>query len=89
MIVKFFLILIHLPELLWYLCLDLEAINYYKEIAEKPFVCPNCGSEFHAKWHHLFFFSHGLSLSVTNKVQLKCPHCKETDACRWTGVDRI
>ena len=25
----------------------------------------------------------------SNKAVLKCPHCKEKDSCRWTGVDRI
>ena len=31
-------------------------IKEYKNTAEKPFVCPNCGSEFHKKWYNLLFY---------------------------------
>ena len=62
-------------------------IEECKEIAEKPFVCPNCGKEFYKKWNQLYFSS--FTPKLTNKAILKCPHCKERDACRWTGVDRI
>ena len=79
--------IIHLPELLFHLCLDIDAVDDCKEIAEKPFICPNCGKEFHKKWNQLYFS--GFSLELTNKARLKCPHCKERDACRWTGADRI
>ena len=62
-------------------------IEECKEIAEKPFVCPNCGKEFYKKWNQLYF--NGFTPRLTNKAILKCPHCKERDACRWTGVDRV
>jgi RNA polymerase subunit RPABC4/transcription elongation factor Spt4 len=64
-----------------------SAIDECKEIAEKPFVCPNCGKEFYKKWGQLYF--NGFTPKLTNKAILKCPHCKERDACRWTGVDRV
>lgn len=64
-----------------------SAIDECKEIAEKPFVCPNCGKEFYKKWGQLYF--NAFTPKLTNKAILKCPHCKVTDACRWTGADRI
>ena len=65
-------------------------IEECKEIAEKPFVCPNCGGEFHINWKHLWFKNgYALEGGLSNKAVLKCPHCKEKDACRWTGADRI
>ena len=82
--------IIHLPELLYNMCVDINAVDKCKEIAEKPFVCPNCGGEFHVKWKRLWFKNcYALDGGFSNKAVLKCPHCKERDACRWTGVDRI
>ena len=60
----------------------------YKDTAEKPFVCPNCGSEFHKKWYHLLFHRYN-TIRAFGKANLKCPHCKVTDMCRWTGMDRM
>ena len=65
----------------------INSIDECKEIAEKPFVCPNCGKEFYKKWNRLYF--NGFTPKLTNKAILKCPHCKERDACRWTGMDRV
>lgn len=76
-----------LPELLFYLFVDISDIDKVKEIAEKPFICPNCGKEFYKKWNRLYF--NGFTPKLTNKARLKCPHCKETDFCRWTGMDRM
>ena len=87
MFAGFLSFILKLPQLLWYLCTDIDAVAYCKEIAEKPFICPNCGKEFHVKWNRLWFT--GGTLGFSNKVQLKCPHCKVTDACRWTGMDRM
>ena len=67
--------------------ISLSPIDECKEIAEKPFVCPNCGKEFYKKWNQLYF--NGFTPKLTNKARLKCPHCKEKDACRWTGMDRV
>ena len=47
--------IIHFPELLYHMCVDINAVDKCKEIAEKPFVCPNCGGEFHVKWKRLWF----------------------------------
>ncbi len=79
--------IIELLESLFYLLVDWTAVDNSKEIAEKPFVCPNCGKEFYKKWSQLYF--HGFDPRLTNKARLKCPHCKERDACRWTGVNRV
>ena len=67
--------------------ISLTSIEKCKEIAEKPFICPNCGKEFHKKWNQLYF--NAFDPRLTNKAILKCPHCKEKDACRWTGMDRV
>ena len=76
-----------LPILLIDLCADTDAAGKCKEIAEKPFICPNCGKEFYKKWNQLYF--NGFDPKYAKKAILKCPHCKEKDACRWTGADRI
>ena len=82
--------IIHLPDLLFHMCIDINAVSMCKEITEKPFVCPNCGGEFHINWKHLWFKNgYALEDGSSKKAVLKCPHCKERDACRWTGADRI
>ena len=82
--------IIHLPDLLFHMCIDINAVSMCKEITEKPFVCPNCGGEFHVKWKRLWFKNcYALDGGFSNKAVLKCPHCKVTDACRWTGMDRF
>ena len=60
----------------------------YQDVVEKPFVCPNCGGEFHKKWYHMLFHRY-TTIRTFGKANLKCPHCKVTDACRWTGMDRF
>ena len=67
--------------------ISLTSIEECKEIAEKPVICPNCGKEFYKKWNQLYF--NGFDPKYAKKAILKCPHCKERDACRWTGMDRI
>ncbi len=67
--------------------ISLSPIGECNEIAEKPFICPNCGKEFYKKWNQLYF--NGFDPKYAKKAILKCPHCKERDACRWSGVDRI
>lgn len=81
--------IIHLPEMLFQMCVGIDSVSKCKEIAEKPFICPNCGGEFHVKWKRLWFSCHPIDGDFSNKAVLKCPHCKERDACRWTGADRI
>ena len=76
-----------LPILLVDACTDIDSVGKCKEIAEKPFICPNCGKDFYKKWNQLYF--NGFDPRLTNKAILKCPHCKEKDACRWTGVNRV
>ena len=60
----------------------------YKDVVEKPFVCSNCGSEFYKKWYHMLFGRYA-TLRSGGRARLKCPHCKERDFCRWTGMDRM
>ena len=63
-------------------------IKEYKSTVEKPFMCPNCGKEFYKKWYHLLFHRYN-TIRTFGKANLKCPHCKTRDACRWTGMDRF
>ena len=78
--------IIHFPDLILdVFCIDRD-VKMLKEYAQKPFVCPNCGKKFLVKWHQLWF-GRGVSLAMVNKAKLKCPHCKTTDFCRWTGKD--
>lgn len=79
--------ILHLPLLLIDVCTDIDSVGKSKEIAEKPFICPNCGKEFYKKWNQLYF--NAFDPRLTKKSILKCPHCKTRDACRWTGVDRV
>ena len=44
------------------------------DAAEKPFVCPNCGSRFCIPKGKLSFI-------VENKALTKCPQCKKTGIC--------
>ena len=80
-------LIIHLPLLVIDVCTDIDAVGKSKELAEKPFICPNCGKEFYKKWNQLYF--NGFDPRLTNKAMLKCPHCYQRDACRWTGVNRV
>ena len=50
--------------------------------AETPFVCPNCGEVFYAKWYRLWW-GRRLSLTMQGQAKLKCPRCGKTDLCRW------
>ena len=84
-----YILISSLPEAIVDVIIGHETMDSFNEIASKPFVCPNCGQEFYAKWRRLWFKGAGLLTNTTNKAQLKCPHCKETDACRWTGMERI
>jgi len=54
----------------------------FQEIANRPFICPNCGHRFYAKWYQI---GRPLQASVyaTGKAMLKCPECKEKDLCKW------
>lgn len=79
--------ILHLPLLLIDVYTDIDSVGKSKEIAEKPFICPNCGKEFYKKWNQLYF--NAFDSRLTKKAILKCPHCKTRDACRWTGVDRV
>ena len=74
--------LIHLPDRLLDLCLIHHTYKRFQEYVETPFVCPNCGKTFYAKWYHLYF-GRNVTLEMVKKVKLKCPHCKERDMCRW------
>lgn len=84
-----YILITSLPDAIVDVLIGHETVAAYREIASKPFVCPNCGQEFYAKWRRLWFKGAGLLYHSSNKAQLKCSHCKVTDACRWTGMDRI
>ena len=60
---------------------------YYRlsEMAEKPFVCPNCGHRIYVKWYKLIFKE--FSIHVNNNVLLKCPKCKIKDMCSRPSID--
>ena len=79
---------IQLPDLV----LDLIFVHYdfkrFKEYVKTPFVCPNCGKNFFAKWYHLLW-NRDVSLVMVKKAKLKCPHCKIKDMCRWTESDNV
>lgn len=51
-----------------------------KEMVKEPFVCPNCGRHFHAKWYQLYFFK-TTSVHLYNTAKLKCPGCGKKDHC--------
>ena len=74
--------IIKLPSLLFDILLAGRSITKSKEYAKKPIACPNCGKSFYAKWHQLWILK-DISLIMTEKVKMKCPHCKQTDLCRW------
>lgn len=73
---------INVPKIVLAIFLHSQAINRCKEYAEKPFVCPNCGETFYVKWYHLWN-GRECTLVVSEKAKVKCPHCKQTDMCRW------
>lgn len=50
--------------------------------AETPFVCPNCGEVFYAKWYQLLW-GRAWTLTMHGNAKLKCPRCGKTDLCRW------
>lgn len=50
-----------------------------KDIADKGFVCPNCGKEFSPKWQSLYYKLP--SVYTYNVAKLRCPACKERDMC--------
>ena len=68
--------------------LDMMYWNSDKSTVEKTFMCPNCGKEYYKKWYHLLFHRYN-TIRTFGKANLKCPHCKTRDACRWTGMDRM
>ena len=62
-------------------------IQRAKNYAEKPFVCPNCGEIFSVRWQNLWWYRN-YTLIMNGKAKLKCPKCKVSDMCRWTGEER-
>ena len=59
----------------------LFSIARLQELAENPFVCPNCGQQFFIKWYKLNF-GRSYTVYAFGKARLKCPHCKVSDMCR-------
>ncbi len=54
----------------------------YTDIISKPFVCPNCGCRFYAKWWQIALRPN-LDLSrYHNAAILKCPQCNTKDRCQ-------
>lgn len=52
-----------------------------QEIADKPFICPNCGHKFYVNWYQMFFKR--MSVYTYKNANLKCPACGVTDMCRY------
>ena len=53
----------------------------FRELTEKPFVCPNCGYRFYVRWYQLYPFKAG-SVRAFGRANLKCPNCKIKDTCK-------
>lgn len=49
-------------------------------LADKPFICPNCGCKFYVKWYQLYFKHY--SVYAVNSAKFKCPSCGEVDMCK-------
>ena len=79
--------IIFIPRMIIELIFCSWTIDECKEIVSQPFVCPNCGKSFYAKWYHLWFLR-GFTVSLKNKANLRCPHCKKWDMCKWTNKDQ-
>lgn len=52
-----------------------------REITDKPFICPNFGHKFYARWYQMWFFKRN-SVYLCKSAKLKCPKCGITDMCR-------
>lgn len=84
-ILKFF---ICLPYRFLHAILFFDSIEKYKEYAQKPFVCPNCGNHIIAKWYSFLFWR--WSTFYTNRtLKLKCHNCKQLDMCKWSSDEEI
>jgi len=49
-------------------------------LGREPFICPNCGHSFYAKWYQLMFYKR-YTIRAFNQARLKCPKCKVRDMC--------
>ena len=56
---------------------------YMKKVSEKPFICPWCGHTFHVKWYRLLIKY--ITVDAMGTALFKCPNCKKTDQCTWSG----
>ena len=53
--------------------------EFLQTLADKDFVCPNCGCRFHAKWYQMIFKR--ISVDSVNSAVLRCPICHKRDMC--------
>jgi len=54
-----------------------------KAMAEKDFICPNCGHRFRVKWYRLIFKY--MPVGIMGCAPFRCPKCREKDQCTWSG----
>ena len=72
--------------IVWYIIKFISLIYHFKDIAEKPFLCPNCGEEFYVSWARLMFLPN-FPLAFKKEMRLKCPHCKKRGMCKWQSEE--
>ena len=78
------LIVINIPTIVYHVITSVSSAKRNREIAEKPFVCPNCGERFHIKWFQLYG-PKGWQLMMQGQSMFRCPKCNKKDLCKWTG----
>ena len=79
---KILMYIVHIPEMIFESSMWVYDITRSKKNSKKPFVCPNCGERFYAKWYSFCFFQWE-RFDCNKTLKLKCPHCKKTDVCKW------
>ena len=56
--------------------------NKCENIAVSPFKCSECEKEFRISAARVLF-SPNITLALSKKLKLKCPHCQKTNMCKW------
>ncbi len=72
-------IVITVVEVGIFLTTRIPQIHEFEEIAEKTFVCSNCGHRFHVKKSQIFY--KWKLIYLYKGIPLKCPACKSRDFC--------
>ena len=53
--------------------------EWLQTLADKDFVCPNCGCRFNTKWYQMIFKWH--TVCLTESAVLRYPSCRRRDVC--------